>query len=230
MRGEKVGEVTRSVTVAHARKRGAKVSPKLPPTVGALKQWLDRADTTGLRDPPLARAKQRAKERALDAFCFLACHGMSGLHRWATNKLLPHHWIRRWAMGDRANLLYRASRDRRAVRSRQPSGFLWVGPCTRITDRCNQNMTDCKANMTGCGTPMTGTVVGYDPGGNGNHGFACAKIRNGNIVGPVATKTLPTAEDVVRSILGGEKPLGIGVDTLTCWSTGHAGWRPRIGG
>ena len=80
--------------------------------------------------------------------------------------------------------------------------------------------------MTGCGTPMTGTVVGYDPGGNGNHGFACAKIRNGNIVGPVATKTLPTAEDVVRSILGGEKPLGIGVDTLTCWSTGHAGWRP----
>lgn len=118
MRGEKVGAVTvtRSVTVAHAKKRGAKVSPKLPPTVGALKQWLDRADTTGLRDPPLARAKRRAKERALDVLCFVRVHGMSGLHRWATNKLSLHHWIRRWAMGDRANRLYRASRDRRAVR------------------------------------------------------------------------------------------------------------------
>ena len=78
-RGEKVGEVTRSVAVVHAKKRGAKVSPKLPPAVGALKQWLDRADTTGLRDPPLARAKRRAQERALDVLCFLRVHGMSGL-------------------------------------------------------------------------------------------------------------------------------------------------------
>ena len=73
--------------------------------------------------------------------------------------------------------------------------------------------------------PMTGTVVGYDPGGNGNHGFARAKVRDGDIV-CVTTKTLQTAEDVVRSILGGERPLGLGIDTLTCWGTGHSGWRP----
>ena len=72
---------------------------------------------------------------------------------------------------------------------------------------------------------MTGTVVGYDPGGNGKHGFARATVRDGEIV-CVTTKTLQTAEDVVRSILGGEKPLGLGVDTLTCWSTGRSGWRP----
>ena len=56
--------------------------------------------------------------------------------------------------------------------------------------------------------PMTGTVVGYDPGGNGNHGFARATVRDGDIV-CVTTKTLQIAEDVVRSILGGEKPPGI---------------------
>ena len=72
---------------------------------------------------------------------------------------------------------------------------------------------------------MTGTVVGYDPGGNGKHGFARALVRGGDIV-CVTTKTLQTAEDVVRSILDGEKPLGLGIDTLTCWSTGHSGWRP----
>ena len=72
---------------------------------------------------------------------------------------------------------------------------------------------------------MTGTVVGYDPGGNGNHGFARAMVRGGDVV-CVTTKTLQTAEDVVRSILDGEKPVGIGIDTLTCWSTGHSGWRP----
>ena len=65
--------------------------------------------------------------------------------------------------------------------------------------------------------PMTGTVVGYDPGGNGKHGFARATVRDGEIV-CVTTKTLQTAEDVVRSILGGEKPLGLGIDTLTCWA------------
>ena len=86
-------------------------------------------------------------------------------------------------------------------------------------------MTDCNVDTTVDRMPMTGTVVGYDPGGNGKHGFARATVRDGEIV-CVTTKTLQTAEDVVRSILGGEKPLGLGVDTLTCWSTGRSGWRP----
>ena len=73
---------------------------------------------------------------------------------------------------------------------------------------------------------MTGTVVGYDPGGNGKHGFARALVRCGKIVSLVATETRKTAEEVVRLILGEEKPLGLGIDTLTCWGTGHSGLRP----
>ena len=42
----------------------------------------------------------------------------------------------------------------------------------------------------------------------------------------MTTETLQTAEDVVQSILGGEEPLGLGIDTLTCWSNGRSGWRP----
>lgn len=73
---------------------------------------------------------------------------------------------------------------------------------------------------------MTGTVVGYDPGGKDKHGFARAQIRDGKIVTLVTTKPRETAEEVVREILGGEQPLGLGIDTLTCWSTGPGGWRP----
>ena len=73
---------------------------------------------------------------------------------------------------------------------------------------------------------MTGTVVGYDPGGNGKHGLAWATVEDGHVVS-VATHTHTSAEDVVRSILGSERPLvGLGVDTLTCWSTSAGGWRP----
>ena len=71
---------------------------------------------------------------------------------------------------------------------------------------------------------MTGTVVGYDPGGNCKHGLARATVRDGDIV-CVTTETLPTVEDVVASILDIE-PLGLGIDTLTCWSTRRSGCRP----
>ena len=72
---------------------------------------------------------------------------------------------------------------------------------------------------------MTGTVVGYDPGGNGKHGFARASVRGGKIVSPVKTETLANVEEVLASI-SKIQPLGLGIDTLTCWSTGHSGWRP----
>ena len=72
---------------------------------------------------------------------------------------------------------------------------------------------------------MTGTVVGYDPGGNCQHGLALATVRDGNIVN-VTTKTLPNVEDVVLSIFDIETPIGLGIDTLTCWGTGRSGWRP----
>ena len=73
---------------------------------------------------------------------------------------------------------------------------------------------------------MTGTVVGYDPGGNDKHGLALAKVEDGEIVS-VTTKTLGTVEKVLTWICKSEKPLvGLGIDTLTCWSTGRSGWRP----
>lgn len=68
-------------------------------------------------------------------------------------------------------------------------------------------------------------MVGYDPGGNGKHGLAQATLLNGDIVG-ITTETLRTVEDVVASVLDIEAPLGLGVDTLTCWGTGRSGWRP----
>ena len=72
---------------------------------------------------------------------------------------------------------------------------------------------------------LTGTVVGYDPGGNCKHGFATGTVREGALVS-VSTKTLRHAEEVVASILDIETLLGLGIDTLTCWGTGHSGWRP----
>ena len=72
----------------------------------------------------------------------------------------------------------------------------------QIPHECKQNMTDCNVDTTVDRMPMTGTVVGYDPGGNGKHGFARATVRDGRTI-CVTTKTLQTAEDVVESILGG---------------------------
>ena len=115
-RGEKVGGVTRSVAVAHAKKQGAEPSPQLPSAVEALKQALERADTRRLLAPPLERARWRAKRRALDVLCFLRVHGLYDLSRWATNKFSPHHWIARLAIRDRELRLYRASRRRRAAK------------------------------------------------------------------------------------------------------------------
>ncbi len=73
--------------------------------------------------------------------------------------------------------------------------------------------------------PLTGTVVGYDPGGNGKHGLAQATVRDGSLIN-VTTETLRTVEEVVASILRIDTPLGLGIDTLTCWGTGRSGLRP----
>lgn len=72
---------------------------------------------------------------------------------------------------------------------------------------------------------MNGTVVGYDPGGNGSHGLAALRIREGRAT-EAKTVTLSTAECVIRRM---EEELdtiiGLGVDTLSYWSTGPSGWR-----
>lgn len=68
--------------------------------------------------------------------------------------------------------------------------------------------------------------VGYDPGGDRKHGVAVLTVENGVPVS-VRTALLRSAEEVIRWVgeLGG--PIsGIGIDTLTCWSSGPSGWRP----
>ena len=72
---------------------------------------------------------------------------------------------------------------------------------------------------------MTGTLIGYDPGGQDNHGLALADVRDGHVV-TVTTERLPHAGAVLKAILALDSPLGLGIDTLTCWSTSRVGYRP----
>lgn len=74
-------------------------------------------------------------------------------------------------------------------------------------------------------TTLSGTFVGYDPGGDKKHGIAEMRIENGSVVSLV-TKTLGTTEDVIAYTESLPALVGLGVDTLTCWSTGQGGWRP----
>jgi hypothetical protein len=74
-------------------------------------------------------------------------------------------------------------------------------------------------------TTASGTVVGYDPGGNGSHGFAEMRIVDGAVVS-VVSRTLDTVESALTLLEAAPEPLALGVDTLTCWSTGPGGWRP----
>ena len=67
--------------------------------------------------------------------------------------------------------------------------------------------------------------VGYDPGGDDAHGVAQLSLVEGKAAIP-STTTLRTAEDVIIFLESLSIVAGIGVDTLTCWSTGGGGWRP----
>lgn len=82
--------------------------------------------------------------------------------------------------------------------------------------------------------PESGWIVGYDPGGNGNHGVAVCEVRRDSKAKPwrihslsYATKnTLKDALDFVSEQIGKGRLLAVGVDTLTEWNTGPSGWRP----
>lgn len=71
---------------------------------------------------------------------------------------------------------------------------------------------------------IDGTIVGYDPGGNGTQGVANISI-SGSQCTKIEVCTLDTAEDVISWIDEVEDLIGLGVDTLACWSTGPSGWR-----
>ncbi len=71
----------------------------------------------------------------------------------------------------------------------------------------------------------TGLIVGYDPGGNDAHGVALLALDKGRTA-DVTTKTFATTEAVIEYVECLAPLLALGVDTLTCWSTGGGGWRP----
>ena len=76
---------------------------------------------------------------------------------------------------------------------------------------------------------LTGCFLGYDPGGKKGHGVAAIKVASGEVADHrVGTRN--TVEEVLQwfqhcvpSAFG--PVLGIGIDTLTYWSGGWAGWR-----
>lgn len=68
-------------------------------------------------------------------------------------------------------------------------------------------------------------VVGYDPGGNDKHGLAVLHLDGSRPLCLEAT-TLSTAEDCLQHISRQANIKALGVDTLTCWSTGKSGWHP----
>lgn len=71
---------------------------------------------------------------------------------------------------------------------------------------------------------LNGTIIGYDPGGNNAHGCTALTIVSGKC-SRITVTTLSDAEHVLRWINGFNDLIGIGVDTLACWSTGSSGWR-----
>jgi len=72
---------------------------------------------------------------------------------------------------------------------------------------------------------LTGTIVGYDPGGNNDHGLALIKYDNSEIQ-DVNISTHSTAYSIIAAISDSDNIIAMGIDTLTCWSTGPSGWRP----
>jgi hypothetical protein len=70
---------------------------------------------------------------------------------------------------------------------------------------------------------MVKLYLGYDPGGGGAHGVAAI------VGGRVHCATVVTAQAAIewfQEQAQGFAPAALGVDTLTLWSTGPAGWRP----
>ena len=72
---------------------------------------------------------------------------------------------------------------------------------------------------------LTGTIFGYDPGGNSSHGVAFFSYEEGRLL-DTKVATLKTANEVIENASSVKDLIAVGVDTLTCWSTGASGWRP----
>lgn len=70
------------------------------------------------------------------------------------------------------------------------------------------------------------TFIGYDPGGNGAHGLAVLTVDAHRVV-DFSHATVDTAQQAIEAFKACRvAPTVLGIDTLTCWSTGPSGWRP----
>ena len=67
-------------------------------------------------------------------------------------------------------------------------------------------------------------VLGYDPGGDGAHGVALLPL-SGVSTERVETQTFETTQSVIEYIESLSTLVALGVDTLTCWSTGRVAGR-----
>lgn len=70
------------------------------------------------------------------------------------------------------------------------------------------------------------TILGYDPGGNGNHGVAALSVDDSYTPHKLGVQTRKTVKDVIDWFSQFSDAAGIGIDTLTKWATGEGGWRP----
>jgi len=72
---------------------------------------------------------------------------------------------------------------------------------------------------------LSGVIVGYDPGGAEGHGVATLVVEAGKAA-RLSTTTVGTTEQVIKLVERTPGLIALGIDTLTCWSTGPGGWRP----
>lgn len=72
---------------------------------------------------------------------------------------------------------------------------------------------------------VSGVIIGYDPGGNDAHGVAMLRVEGGVPIS-LQTGTAACADEVMQRVEQALPLIAIGVDTLTCWSSGASGWRP----
>lgn len=72
---------------------------------------------------------------------------------------------------------------------------------------------------------LSGHIIGYDPGGNGKHGFAVLRVQKAKPKS-LTTKKLRDAEEVITHIEDAGSLVALGIDTMTCWCTGKSGLRP----
>ena len=75
-------------------------------------------------------------------------------------------------------------------------------------------------------------LLGYDPGGDHSHGLAVCEVSqvdgrwSPQAIQVSTVSTVTEALAWVESKAAGARLLAVGLDTLTEWNSGSAGWRP----